>query len=188
MIFFSNLEFILLASLFQEKSKTNSLVANETNEKKQIESQQSSQPTKTGLKSEEEKGAISELLKKRIEEIKRFSSPASSTWKASNEEAITKVQQSRPPPRQLKPTFDLDLCIENSSGKRLNDLSSKLSPLSASENNPQKRKHAESESGDDDPNAKKVKMIDDLLKIKSTHHKNVFDAEKNPLYKVRKFL
>lgn len=138
----------------------------------------------TGTKSD--KVVASDFLKKRIEEIKRFS------------QEKPKVENKTPtqtPAKLSAPVgFDLELYIGNTpTSQKLMDVSSKytpFSPLNATSASQQKRKLPEKspceveKSPKEDQRHKKLKQLDDLLSIKSSHAKDVNDPEKNPHFKV----
>lgn len=140
-------------------------------------------PIKHEMKSE--RTVASELLRKRIEEIKKFDTAKQQQQQAAVSELEIETNENKPmmSPMMMKTTQQLNNASSSSSDLLSNLLSSGDDGLRS-----YKRKQCETEtksSLDDDPQTKKAKMIDDLLKIKSTHHKNVFDSEKNPHYKVK---
>lgn len=140
----------------QEASDTKSVLQQKLDEVKKQSSMKSESVTST-----------SNLLKKQIDAIKKFDSKP-------NEESKTPSK-----PTAANSGFDLEFHLGSPSSDKVH-YGPKLFKLGADSG--QKRKKPESEC--EDPNSKKTKIIDDLLKIKSTHHKNVFDSEKNPHYKV----
>lgn len=117
------------------------------------------------------------LLRKKIDELKRFENGAK---KPQTDEKpappTTESSSSSPKPSSISSGFDLNECMSSmAKPANLNDL--KRAP---------KRTLSETtnEESVEDTVSKKSKLIDELLKIKSTHSKDVFDAEKNPHYKV----
>ncbi len=156
----------------------------EANEEKSIDSnfgQSSFQKTQNKI-------VASDFLKSRIDEIKKFNKPT---------QPLPSSPFSQKAPTLSKPAdagFDLELYIgDKPTTQKLLDVSSKYK-LGSSQSPQVKRKIDETNTPDksavsnenlsaEEKRAKKMKMIEELQGIKSSHSKDVMDPEKNPHYK-----
>jgi minichromosome maintenance protein 10 len=114
-----------------------------------------------------DKPVVKDFLKKQIDAIKRMKS--SQPVKLATTSAANVG-------------FDLELFIgDKLVTQKLLDVSTKYKANYSPSSGAQKRKNdQEIEQNSDEKRAKKLKMIDDLLNIKSSHAKDVMDPDKNP--------
>lgn len=135
----------------------------------------------------------SDLLKKRMEEIK--SNPNLKSLDTPKLGQSPKPGLKRPAtapklsnPADQQPTFDLELYIGDSvTTKKLLDAESKYVPFSKIESYKRKADDSEDKSIQsapaEDTKAKRAKMIDEILSVKSSHLKDANNPDKNPQLK-----
>lgn len=148
------------------------------------ENEDSNPTTKSTNESEKaNKLLASDFLKKRIEEIKKFS-PSQSA--AATNSPKSKPVAAKPAAAKVDTGFDLELYIGDSkTSLKLMDAKSKYKPGPAKVDVEDRKRKLDKDDGeaDEDAKSKKLKLIDELLNVKSNHAKDVFDADKNPHYR-----